>query len=159
MTSPEAALFRALTRAVFEAQNALLRHGDLVNAPFGQTSARWRVLLQISQGNSSVAGIARSTGYSRQAVQRLTDALVAASLAAYAPDHSDRRRQVISLSDKGQAILAEMEDNFDIWSKRIVGQLSPGDLTTAIELLGDIKRVVEHDCEHIKGRRRTNNDR
>lgn len=158
MSSPEAALFRALTRAVFETQNALLRHGDLINAPFGQTSARWRVMLHISQGNPSVAGIARATGYSRQAVQRLANTLVADRLATYEPDPSDRRTQAIRLSERGQAVFAAMEDSFDIWSKRNVAQLPEEVLTDATELLLTIKRVIEQDCEQIRETRRMNNE-
>ncbi len=156
MTAREAAIFRELARAVFATQNALLRHGDMVNSPFGQTSARWRVMLHISQGNGSVAGIARATGYSRQAVQRLADALVADDLAAYAPDQADRRKQVVSLNDTGQATFAAMEGSFDSWSKRLVGALSIETLTDTIALLDAIKQVVEQDYEQIKARRKTN---
>jgi DNA-binding MarR family transcriptional regulator len=101
MTSPSATLFRQLTRAVFAAQSSVLRYGDLANAAFGQSSARWRVLFYIAQGNESVAEIARETDYARQSIQRLADTLVADGLAKYAPDPEDRRKQVITLGAGG----------------------------------------------------------
>src|SRR5262249_23580141 len=71
MTTHDAARFRRFTRAIFAAQAAVLKHGDVATAPFGQSSARWRVLFRVSHGATTVAAIARATGYSRQAVQRL----------------------------------------------------------------------------------------
>src|SRR5215813_997603 len=112
MPSPSATLFRQLTRAVFAARSSVLGYGDRANAAFGQSSARWRVLFNIGQGVGSVAEIARRTGYARQSVQRLADVLVADGLAAYAPDPNDRRRQIITLTGEGSALLAEMEAAF-----------------------------------------------
>ena len=40
MPSSNAETFRRFTRSVFEAQTALLKHGDVANAGFGQSSAR-----------------------------------------------------------------------------------------------------------------------
>jgi hypothetical protein len=71
VASSSAETFRRFTRSVFEAQTALLKHGDVANAGFGQRGARRRVLLRISAGQTTVAAIARSSGYSRQAVQPL----------------------------------------------------------------------------------------
>src|SRR5258708_29404660 len=105
MTSASAKLFRDLTRAVFAARSSVLRHGDRVNAGFGQSSARWRVMFNIEHGNGNVSDIARETDYTRQSIQRLADALVADGLAAYAPDPKDRRRQVITLTAQGRALL------------------------------------------------------
>jgi DNA-binding MarR family transcriptional regulator len=101
MASPHAETFRRFVRSVFETQTVLLKHGDVANAGFGQSSARWRVLLQISAGETSVAAIARATGYSRQAVQRLAGALVADGSARYSPDPDDRRKQRLELTAAG----------------------------------------------------------
>ncbi len=158
MLSPEAALLRRLTRVVFQAQSTVLRHGDLANEPFGQSSARWRVLDLISEGNDSVASIARTTGYSRQAVQRLADALVSEHLATYGPHPIDRRRQVISLTDSGRDTLAAMETSYDEWSKRLIDQIGAEEAQDAIDRLTAISRVIDQDIAHIKESRRTNHD-
>ncbi len=102
MLSPEAILFRRMTRSVFRTNSAVLRYGDLVNEPLAQSSARWWLLYRLSRGDDSVADIARTTGNSRQAVQRLADALVAENLATYAPNPTDRRKQVVTLTDRGR---------------------------------------------------------
>lgn len=158
MLSPEAILFRRMTRSVFRTNSAMLRHGDLVNEPFGQSSARWWVLSEISLGNDSVAGIARATGNSRQAVQRLADALVAEHLATYGPHPTDQRKQVITLTDSGRNVLDDMETSFDDWSKQLVEQFGTDDLRKAIDHLDAIRRLLGQDIEHIKESRRTQHD-
>jgi DNA-binding MarR family transcriptional regulator len=145
MASPSAALFRQLTRAVFAAQSSVLRYGDRANAPFGQSSARWRVMFNIAQGNGTVSEIARATEYTRQSIQRLADSLVADDLARYAPDPEDRRRQIITLTAKGSTLLTEMEADFDRWSERLVRTLGEDNVIRTIEDLHDLKRVLDAD--------------
>ena len=149
MTSPSATLFRQLTRAVFAAQSSVLHYGDRANAAFGQSSARWRVMSNIAQGIGSVAEIARETDYARQSVQRLADVLVADGLATYAPDPEDRRRQIITLTAKGSTLLAEMEADFDRWSKRLVRALGKESVIKTIEDLHELKRVLDADAEQF----------
>ena len=150
MRSPSATLFRQLTRAVFAAHAAVLRHGDRANAAHGQSSARWRVMFQIAEGNGSVSEIARATDYARQSVQRLADTLVADGLAAYAPDPDDRRRQIITLTARGRTLLAAMETDFDRWSKRLVRALGKENVTQTIEDLHELKRVLDADAKHFE---------
>jgi DNA-binding MarR family transcriptional regulator len=149
MTSPSATLFRQLTRAVFAAQSSVLRHGDQANATFGQSSARWRVMFNVAHGNGTVAEIARQTDYARQSVQRLADALVADGLATYAPDPDDRRRQIITLTTRGTALLAEMEADFDRWSKRLVKKLGKESVIQTTEHLHELKRVLDADAKQF----------
>jgi DNA-binding MarR family transcriptional regulator len=150
MTSPSAALFRQLTRAVFAAHSSVLRYGDRANAPFGQSSARWRVMFNVAHGNGSVAEIARATDYTRQSIQRLADTLVADGLATYAPDPDDRRKQIITLTANGCALLAAMEADFDRWSKRLVETLGEAEVTRTIESLRELKRVLDADAEQFE---------
>jgi DNA-binding MarR family transcriptional regulator len=149
MSSPSATLFRQLTRAVFAAHASILDYGDRANAAFGQSSARWRVLFNIAQGKGTVAEIARETDYARQSVQRLADVLVADGLATYTPDPEDRRRQIITLTAKGSTVLAEMEADFDRWSKRLVLALGKESVINTIEDLHELKRVLDADAEQF----------
>jgi len=150
MTSPSATLFRQLTRAVFAAHSSVLRHGDRANAAFGQSSARWRVMFNIEQGKGTVGEIARELDYTRQSIQRLADTLVADELATYAPDPQDRRKQIITLTARGSRLLAEMEADFDRWSKRLVKTLGKENVTQTIEDLHELKRVLDADVKHFE---------
>ncbi|WP_405590348.1 MarR family transcriptional regulator [Streptomyces sp. NBC_01190] len=64
-------------------------------------------MLWVAAGKTSVAAVARSTGYSRQAVQRVADALVADELAQYSADVHDRRKQRLELTEAGAVILGQ----------------------------------------------------
>jgi DNA-binding MarR family transcriptional regulator len=146
MTSSQATLFRQLTRAVFAAHSAVLEYGDRANAAVGQSSARWRVMFNIAQGRGTVAEISRELDYARQSIQRIADLLVKDGLAIYTPDPDDRRRQIITLTDKGSAVLHEMETDFDRWSKRLVQTLGKENVTKTIEDLRELKRVLDADA-------------
>lgn len=150
MTSSSATLFRQLTRAVFAAHSSVLRYGDRANAQFGQSSARWRVMFNIAQGNGTVGEIARETDYTRQSIQRLADTLVADGLATYAPDPNDRRKQIITLTAQGSTLLADMEADFDRWSKRLVKTIGRDNVTQTIEDLHELKRVLDADAKHFE---------
>jgi DNA-binding MarR family transcriptional regulator len=150
MASPSAEAFRGFTRSVFDAQTALLRHGDVANAGFGQSSARWRVLLRISAGETSVADIARSTGYSRQAVQRLADALVAEGSARYSADATDRRKQHLELTEAGAATFEQMEANFDSWADRLMAHIPQADLDSVSKALEHIRLILLADIDYMR---------
>ncbi len=149
MVSPSAEGFRRFTKSVFEAQSALLRHGDTANAPFGQTSARWRILRYVSTGERSVAAIARATGYSRQAVQRLASSLVAEEYLMTAPHSSDGRVQQLDLTPLGSRTLQRMEDHFEVWSERLLKDLPAEDLAALASALERVTSVVLDDCSHF----------
>ncbi|HAB5397340.1 TPA_asm: MarR family transcriptional regulator [Salmonella enterica subsp. enterica serovar Mbandaka] len=72
--------FRRFSRSLSAAQVKLLKHGDAMTSHFGHSSARWRVLLRISEGDQTVSAVARSSQLTRQAVQRVADELVAEGL-------------------------------------------------------------------------------
>jgi DNA-binding MarR family transcriptional regulator len=148
--SPEAVLFRQLTKSVFRAHNAVLRLGDLLNEPFGQSSARWRLLELVDGGLGSVADIARETGSSRQAVQRLSDGLVADGLATYRPHPTDGRRQVLSLTDPGAARLASVDAAYDAWVGPVLAEVGPAAAHDAIARLDAISRVLEEDVARFR---------
>jgi DNA-binding MarR family transcriptional regulator len=147
MSSQHADLFRCFTRSVFAAQAALLKYGDVANAPFGQSTARWRVLFTISSGTTTVAAIARSTGYSRQAVQRLADALVSEGSASYRADAADRRTQRIELTTAGQRTLEQMEAHFDVWAGRLLAQIPRSELAAVVDALGHFTAIILADMQ------------
>jgi DNA-binding MarR family transcriptional regulator len=55
----------------------------------------------------------------------------------------DRRRQFITLTAKGGTLLAEMEADFDRWSKRLVQTLGKETVIRMIEDLHELKQVLD----------------
>ncbi|MET3514994.1 DNA-binding MarR family transcriptional regulator [Pseudacidovorax sp. 1753] len=120
MDTDKARRFRRFSRSLIAAQAVLLKHGDAMTRQVGQSSARWRVLLRISEGDQTVAVIARSSQLTRQAVQRVANELVAEGCLAFSPDDADKRMQRVSLTAKGNKVLAQLERNFAAWANRTV---------------------------------------
>ncbi len=106
-------------------------------------------MFRIAQGDGTVGEIARQTEYTRQSIQRLADTLVADGLATYSPDPNDRRKQIITLTVNGATLLAEMEADFDRWSKRLVKTLGKDNVTQTIEDLHELKRALDADAKHF----------
>jgi hypothetical protein len=53
------------------------------------------------------------------------------------------------LTAEGSALLAQMEADFDRWSKRLVGALGKENVTTTIEHLHELKRIFDADAKRF----------
>jgi DNA-binding MarR family transcriptional regulator len=82
--------------------------------------------------------------------KRLADTLLAEGRATYTPDQEDQRKEIIILTAKGSTLLAEMEADFDRWSKRFVKILGKESVTHTIEGLHELKRVLNADAKHFE---------
>src|SRR4051812_48112024 len=72
------------------------------------------VLLALRAGPSSLRDLPAALGTSKQAVSKLVAAMVAAGDVEQAPDPADARAKRVQLSDRGRALLAEVER---IWAE------------------------------------------
>lgn len=149
MPTDNSTAFRRFTRAVFAAQAAVLRHGDIANAPIGQSSARWRVLRAIDDGHTSVAAAARFMGSSRQSVQRLADALIGEGLVEADGHDDDRRIKLLRLTVQGQRVHDALEENFDTWADRLLAHIRADDLAAVSRGLEQITYVIDADREYL----------
>ncbi len=150
MTKNSSVEFRDFVKALLGAQNTVLRHGDIATGMYGQSSARWRVMLRVSLGDTTVSTIAKDSGFSRQAVQRLADSLVSDGLVAYSDSKTDKRIQTISFTSEGMALFEKMEHSFDSWSERLVAEISPEKLSLLTEQLDAVRFIVDDDISNFK---------
>jgi DNA-binding MarR family transcriptional regulator len=105
--NPDASRLTPLIVAdVFELAGRFRDRGEAIARRVGQSQARWQVMSVASAGPRTVPQIARRLGVSRQAVQRIADALVADGSAAFErnPDHATS--PLLSLTPPGRAALA-----------------------------------------------------
>ncbi len=131
--------------AVFRLNTALLAAGDALVEPVHQTSARWRVLGPISKQPQTVAQIARSIGYARQSVQRVSDLLVEEGLARYMDNPGDKRAQLLTLTARGDTVLAQIRRRQHIWFARLQQVLEPEHLAKLTTSLDDVSQIIEED--------------
>ena len=137
--------FRDFVRALLNTQNVVLKHGDIATGMYGQSSARWRVMLRVSSGDTTVSTIAKESGFSRQAVQRLADSLVSDGLAVYSENKTDKRTQTIALTNAGNRLFNKMEQSFDSWSERLVSAISSESLSSLTKQLDSVRVIVDRD--------------
>ncbi|MGF6976034.1 DNA-binding MarR family transcriptional regulator [Paraburkholderia sp. JPY465] len=145
MDKDSARRFRRFSRSLIAAQVVLLKHGDAMTSHFGQSSARWRVLLRISEGDQTVPAVARSSQLTRQAVQRVADELVAEGCLVFSPDDTDKRTQRVSLTAKGKKVLARLERNFAAWASRTAGLFPLEKLEKLAQQLDAVTEILAAD--------------
>ena len=99
----------ALTGAVRAVFNRLKALGDELHGDLEVTTAMRAVMETLSQaGPMTVPRIAKLKGVTRQHIQLLADALVAAGLAAVKENPAHRRSSLIALTEKGKRVFAKM---------------------------------------------------
>ena len=100
----------ALTVAVRGVFNRLKALSDTLHGDLEITTAMRAVMETLSgSGAMTVPQIAKLKGVTRQHIQLLADALVAAGLAVVKENPAHRRSSLIALTDKGKRAFAKME--------------------------------------------------
>jgi DNA-binding MarR family transcriptional regulator len=119
----------------FEAAGAMRRHGDRLAAGAGQSHARWQVLSVLSQGDWTVPRVARRLGVTRQAVQRVVDALRVDGLVSTEANPDHERSPLLRLTDHGVRALEAIAADAREWHEQLAPGLNAGDLAAARRVL------------------------
>lgn len=120
---------------VFECDGALRRHGDRIASVAGQTQARWGVLSVVSEGDWTASSTARRLGVTRQAVQRIVDALVTDGLVVTEPNPRHQRAPLLRLTAAGHDALDAINAASRPWHQEVVAELDADDLATTRRVL------------------------
>jgi DNA-binding MarR family transcriptional regulator len=139
--NPEDAWTRFAT-SIFKVNGLIIRAGEAITGPIGQSSARWQVLGRAYEP-TTVAKMAQDIGHARQSVQRIADVLAAEGLVSYQDNPTDRRARFLELTPDGAGVLAEIYQRQVEWSLRIMEQLSPRQLVQIANGLEGIAQVLE----------------
>jgi len=130
----------ALVANVLEAAGALRRHGDRQAANVGQTQARWQLLSVLSDEPTTVPAAARRLGVSRQAVQRLADALRDEGYLCDAANPAHASSPLFLLTREGRRALSALTEENEPWNRLAAEALHSEDVVTANRVL----RVLVH---------------
>ncbi|MBA3906779.1 MAG: MarR family transcriptional regulator [Pseudonocardiales bacterium] len=139
---------------VFTVNGLIIRAGEAIARPAGQSSARWQVLGRAYQPQT-VPEMARDLGLARQSVQRVADVLAAEGLVVYRPHPTDRRTKLVELTPQGQRVLAEIHRRQVQWSEELLQSLDLEVLratSSALEAVAEaLRRNLDgdrHDRHH-----------
>lgn len=120
---------------VFEAAGMLRRAGDALAGQVGQTQSRWQLLSVVSEGDWTAAAAARRLGISRQAVQKVANALADDGLIDFETNPTHRRAPLLRLTPTGHQALATITASTETWHTKVSQGLQAEDLETARRLL------------------------
>lgn len=119
----------------------LMRSGESVTHPLGQSSARWQVLGRAGYQPQTVAQMARNMGHTRQSVQRIADVLAREGLVAYNDNPADKRAQLVALTAQGETVLAAIYARDQEYSRQLMAELDPEQLVEVATALEGIARI------------------
>ena len=137
---------------VFRLNGGLLAAGDQLVKDKSLTSSRWQVLgaIDMSPHSLPVAQIARNMGLSRQAVQRLCNALSADGLVEFAGNPQHARAKLVVMSDMGKRAFADAMALQGPWAAGLAKGISAHDVETTIKVLRSIREKLEINAELLE---------
>lgn len=148
MTSPPAGATDATAHLIFDVlrlANTLTVAGDALVAPLGLTSARWQVLGALSQQPrpTTVAGLARALGLTRQAVRRVVDEMRRAGLVELRENPEHKRAGLVVPTPEGRAAHAEADALRVPWTEGLAMGLDEGEVVKAGEVLRALRETLD----------------
>jgi len=99
----------------------------------------------------TVARIARSLGYSRQAVQRVADVLANEGHVAYADNPHHKVSKLLVSTEKGRQAYEQANRESAQWTARISDGLETDELEQTLSVLRRIRRNLEQDKQMSAG--------
>jgi DNA-binding MarR family transcriptional regulator len=128
--------------SVFKVNGLIIRAGEGIVNPIGQSSARWQVLGRAYEP-TTVAKMAQDIGHARQSVQRIADTLAAEGLVSYEDNPADRRARFLKLTSNGEEVLATIYQRQVEWSLGIMTKLNSTQLVQIANKLDGIAQILE----------------
>lgn len=128
--------------SVFAMNGLLMRSGERVTRPLGQSSARWQVLGRAGYQPQTVAQMAQDMRHVRQSVQRIADVLAKEGLVAYIDNPADRRARLVELTPEGAAVLNAIYARDQEWSQTLLAKLDPEQLAEVADALDSIGQIL-----------------
>lgn len=134
--SPED-IFTKIVLEIFKVSGMLNSEGDMMAEEFGLSSARWKIMGAIAQADHllTVSEIARTVGQSRQATQRLVDALKNGSLIELEENPNHKRAKFVILTKEGELVF------WKLWHKQLPWAASGANALTKVELYSTLSAM------------------
>ncbi len=107
----------------------------------GVTGPQWGILGVFAgpEGPFSVAEAARRIGQTRQSVQGVADLLAEKALIEFRPDPNHRRTKLVSVTDRGSALLQKLRARQTQWTRQVAQGLKTDDVETALQFARNIR--------------------
>jgi DNA-binding MarR family transcriptional regulator len=143
--SQKGLLFTEIVLEVFKLGGFLTNEGDRMGLEYGVTSARWKILgaLYLAGVPQTVPQIARRMGLTRQAVQRLVDAMNKDGLLLFQQNPDHKRAKLINISNLGKEIFIKLDEKQAKQASAHSSKLSQDELETTLSVLKRISDTID----------------
>ena len=133
----EGKLLTSIILETFKLNGLLTLEGDSLIKELGLSSARWKILGALSEGDDlmTVPDIARMMGQSRQAVQRLSNEMKVEGLLATKTNPNHKRAKLLTLTDSGKESYALAMQKQIPWVNSIANEFNESDLKLVASVL------------------------
>jgi DNA-binding MarR family transcriptional regulator len=99
----------------------------------------FRLLAALDQyGAASQADLGRHTGIDRSDVVAMLNDLVSSELAQRVPDPADRRRNIVTITKRGQRVLERLDGVLDEVQDAVLAPLTPNERKALVRLLAKL---------------------
>ena len=138
-------LFTEVVLEIFKVNGLLATEGDRLTKEYGLSSARWKVLgaLEMSSIPLTVPQIARVMGLTRQAVQRLADAMEKEGLLVYQNNPHHKRAKYVVLTETGKEVYFLIGEKQIPWANQNSREINGDELRTTLSVLRKISLLLE----------------
>ncbi len=138
-------LYTDIALEVFKLGGLLVVEGDELTKDLGLTSARWKVLgaLALTDSPKTVSQIAHFMGQTRQGVQRISDAMVAAGFMVYEDNPRHKRAKLVALTPKGKLAYQAIDQKQIPWANKKSNDISAEEMTIALQVLKTMSSGLE----------------
>jgi DNA-binding MarR family transcriptional regulator len=108
---------------------------------FALTIPQWRVIAVLARSPGlSAAAVAERTAMDKVAVSRAVSGLTRAGRVRRVLAANDRRRSVLSLTARGQAVYRQIVPLARAYERRLLGELGPAERSQLDNMLGRLQR-------------------
>ncbi len=143
--SQKGLMFSDIVLEVFKLGGILISKGDQMGMEYGVTSARWKILgaIFLAGEPQTVPQIAKRMGLTRQAVQRLVDAMQKDDLLLFHKNPDHKRAKLIDLTDLGKEIFIKLDEKQSKQAIAHSSNLSQAELETALSVLKKMSDAID----------------
>jgi len=113
--------------------------------PFGQSTARWQVILKLLRADQALAQceLALRVGIEPASLVRLLDALQGEGLVVRVADACDRRSKRVSLTEAGRELAREMGVIADQYRGEVLGSIEEAEMLDTTGVLQRLRLQIE----------------
>ncbi len=146
--SAEAVAILDLIIEVLKLAPKVQHQGDCLTQDLGLTSSRWGFLMHVAQsdGQLTVADIARRMKLKRQTVQRFAVGIEQTGLITFTENPDHKRAKLLCVTQKGKRALATLEKRELKWAETVIADLSDRDIRKATKVLAAFRLNIAPEC-------------